>query len=421
MFQATKSFAQHLDTADPLAHFRAQFVHDDPDLIYLDGNSLGRLPKKSVALAQKIVAKQWGQRLIRSWNEGWLERQVQIGDKIGQLIGAEEGEVIIADSTSINLFKLAVAALQYNADRHKIVTDDLNFPSDLYILQGIRDGVQRPLKIQIVPSEDGLHGSPQALAQAIDADTALVLLSHTTFKSAYTYDLTAVSQLADNTGALIIWDISHSVGAIEIDVQAANIPLAIGCTYKYLNGGPGAPAFLYIRKDWQQKLNNPITGWMGQNKMFDFDLTYQRDPSLRHFLSGTPSILSTALIEPGVDLLLQAGMANLRAKSVQQSNYLIYLWQRWLKPFGFKLHSPQEAQQRGSHVSLSHPEGARITQALIHNMHVIPDFRQPDNIRFGIAPLYTSYRDIYEAMSRLRTIMNEQIYKQYNASTEIIT
>ncbi|MBX3059707.1 MAG: kynureninase [Anaerolineae bacterium] len=420
-FTTDMSFAQAMDAQDELAAFRRRFVITEPDLIYLDGNSLGRQPQASIPRLQEMISGQWGSRLIRGWNEGWMALQEQIGGKIARLLGADADEVIIADSTSVNLFKLALAAVQAQPDRHKIITDDLNFPSDLYILQGVARLVARPLHIQVIPSPDGIHGPMDALAAAIDADTALVTLSHTVFKSAYTYDLTAVTQLAHRAGALMLWDMSHSAGSVPIDLHQANADLAVGCTYKYLNGGPGSPAFLYIRRDQQARLGNPITGWMGQQQMFDFGLTYKRDPGLRHFLTGTPPVLSIAAIEPGIDLLLEAGMASLRAKSVQQTEYLIYLFEQWLEPLGFRLNSPREAAWRGSHISLGHEDGWRIDQALIQDMHVIPDFRQPDNIRLGIAPLYTSYYDIYEAMRRLRLVMDRRLYDKYTGGATAVT
>jgi kynureninase len=414
------AYAQQLDKEDPLAEFRDHFVIDDPDLIYLDGNSLGRLLKKSGRLAQDLIERQWGQRLIRGWNEGWIELQAKIGGKIGQLIGADADEVIVADSTSINLFKLALAAVRYHNGRSKIITDDLNFPSDLYVLQGVARLAGRPLQVQIIPS-DGIHGPVEALAEAIDDDTTLVALSHTAFKSSYTYDMTAVTQLAQKAGALMLWDMSHSVGSVPADLHAANAPLAVGCTYKYLNGGPGSPAFLYVQREWQAKLANPITGWIGHKNMLDFALDYQRDAGLRHFLSGTPPILSIALIEPGVDLLLEAGMAPLRAKSVRQTSYLIDLWRAWLAPLGFRLNSPEDTAVRGSHISLGHDDGWRISQALINEMRVIPDFRKPDNIRLGIAPIYTTFTDIYTALHRLRQVMEEKLYERYSLTEHVVT
>jgi kynureninase len=212
----------------------------------------------------------------------------------------------------------------------------------------------------------------------------------------------------------MLWDMSHSVGSVPADLHAANAPLAVGCTYKYLNGGPGSPAFLYVQREWQAKLGNPITGWMGHENMFAFALDYQRDAGLRHFLTGTPPILSIALIEPGVDLLLEAGMTALRTKSARQTSYLIDLWRAWLEPLGFRLNSPADTAVRGSHVSLGHDDGWRISQALINEMRVIPDFRKPDNIRLGIAPIYTTFTDIYTALHRLRQVMEEKLYERYS-------
>lgn len=420
-FQPTRQFAQALDDQDPLARFRDRFIIDDPALIYLDGNSLGRLPKATIELTQNLIQQQWGQRLIRGWNDGWIGLQEKIGGKLAALLGARPDEIIIADSTSINLYKLAAAAVNFNHGRHKIITDDLNFPSDIYILQGVVQQASRPLHIEIIPSPDGIHGPIAALAAAIDNETALVSLSHTVFKSAYTYDMGAITKLAHEAGAAMLWDMSHSAGSVPVDLNAAGAALAVGCTYKYVNGGPGSPAFMYIHRDWQQKLGNPITGWMGHSQMFEFDLTYDRDPGLRHFLTGTPPILSTATIEPGLDLLLEAGMNNLRQKSIQQTAYLIYLWQHWLEPLGFGLFSPPQAQWRGSHVSLSHTDAWRIDQALIQEMQVIPDFRKPDNIRFGIAPLYTTFHDIYEAMKRLQTVVNDRLYEKYSQANTAVT
>ncbi|MCP5101720.1 MAG: kynureninase [Chloroflexi bacterium] len=411
----SRTYAQTLDTQDPLAHFRDRFVFTDKNLIYLDGNSLGRLPKITADLSADLIHHQWGERLIRSWHEsGWWEAPERIGGKIARLIGADPDEVIIADSTSTNLFKLAVAALRLQAERPHIVTDDLNFPSDHYILQGIIDTLGNRHQLRVVNSVDGIHGAdfPAMLTE----QTALLTLSHIVFKGGFIYDLTAVSAQAHAVGALTLWDMSHSAGSVEMDVHEANIDLAVGCTYKYLNGGPGAPAFLYVRRDLQEKLFNPLSGWIGQHNPFEFGLGYQPTPSLRHFLTGTPPMASLALIEPGVDLLLEAGMDRLRAKSAAQTAYLIDLWEAWLQPLGFTLNSPRLASVRGSHVSVGHPEGWRINRALIDKMHVLPDFRTPDNIRLGIAPIYTTFEDIYEAMSRLRHVVKSGLYLEVDAT-----
>jgi len=420
-FDITAAYAQAQDEQDDLAAFRGRFVIDDPNLIYLDGNSLGRLPAKTVDRMRQLVEGEWGSRLIQGWNEGWLEAQERIGGKIAGLLGAGADEVIVADSTSLNLFKLALAALKARPERLKIITDDLNFPSDLYILQSAANLSGRACQVEMVRSEDGVHGPYEALRRRIDRETALVALSHTCFKSSYTYPLAEITALAHRAGALMLWDLSHSAGSVSIDLNEAGVDLAVGCTYKYLNGGPGAPAFLYIRQDLQQKLDNPITGWMGHSQMFDFALDYTPDSSLRRFLTGTPPILSLSAIEDGVDMLLEAGMEKVRAKSVRQSDYLIALFDRLLAPLGFRLNSPRDAARRGSHVSLGHPEGRRISQALINDMAVLPDFRKPDNIRLGIAPLYTTFSDIHTAVTRLQAVVTERLYEAYDREQAAVT
>jgi kynureninase len=413
--------ARELDSRDPLARFRDEFVIDDPDLIYLDGNSLGRLPKRTTARLRAVIEREWGARLIRGWNESWFTAPQRIGAKIAQIIGARADEIIVSDSTSVNLFKLTLAAMQAQPGRRKVVTDDLNFPSDVYILQGAVKLAGADHRLEMVHSEDGLTVSTDALAEAIDKETALVSLTHTAFKSGFVYDINAVTELAHRAGAWVLWDLCHSVGALPLALDAAKVDLAVGCTYKYLNGGPGAPAFLYVRKDLQERLLNPIWGWFGQKAQFDMELNYHAAPGITRFLTGTPPMLSLAAIEPAVDLILEAGIERLRAKSVEQTEYLIALWEEMLRPLGVKLNSPRGANQRGSHVSLGHPEGLRIDRALIEEMRVIPDFRYPDNIRLGIAPLYTSYADIHAGITRLRRVIVERLYEKYPTERPEVT
>jgi kynureninase len=413
--------AQALDALDPLAAYRSEFVIDDPALIYLDGNSLGRMPKRALARVNEVVEHEWGQRLIRGWGEGWFTAPQRIGAKIAQLIGAQADEVIVADSTSVNFFKLVMAALGARVNRPLVVTDELNFPSDLYLLQGALRLAGAGRRLVRVPSEDGLTVPFTALQAAITPETALVTLTHTTFKSGYVYDMPAVTELAHRAGALMLWDLSHSAGAMPLALNAAGVDLAVGCTYKYLNGGPGAPAFLFVRRELQDELLSPIWGWFGQKGQFDFTLDYSPGPGLQRFLAGTPPMLSTAAVEPGLDLVLEAGLDRLRAKSVQQTEYLIALWEALLAPLGVALNSPRDPAQRGSHVSLGHPEGLRIDRALIEDMAVIPDFRYPDNIRLGVAPLYTSFVDIYEGLTRLRRVLVERLYEKYPAERPEVT
>ncbi len=407
------TYARHLDDVDNLRGFRQKFLVEDPELIYVDGNSLGRLPRATRELIRGVVEHQWGERLIRSWNEGWFELPERVGAKLSKLIGAQEDEVIMADSTSVNLFKLALAALRFQSGRTKIITDDLNFPSDLYILQSVVELAGAACQLVVVPSQDGIHGDISGLKLAVDDKTALLTLSHTAFKSGYTYDMVAVTELAHRAGALMLWDTSHSVGAMPIDLGQSAVDMAIGCSYKYLNGGPGAPAFLYVRRDLQDQIGNPISGWMGQKNPFDFDLTYQPTTGLRRFLSGTPPILSLAASEIGIDMLLEAGVDNIRAKSIQQSEYFIKMWENNLSHLDFILKSPRDPSRRGSHVTLGHPEGWRINRALIEDKKVIPDFRRPDNIRLGFAPLYNSFADVYEVSESLLEVVEKGLYEKY--------
>ncbi len=416
---ATLADARALDAADPLSAFRERFVVADAELIYLDGNSLGRLPRATAGRLATVVEEEWGERLVRGWGEGWFEAPQRIGGKLAGLLGAAADEVVLADSTSVNLFKLALAALLVRPDRRVIVTDDLNFPSDLYILESAAR--LAGAAVRVVSATDGIHGPVEALTAALDGDTALLALSHTVFKSGYTYDMAALTAAAHRAGALALWDLSHSAGSVVIDLNGAAADLAVGCTYKYLNGGPGAPAFLYVRRDRQDTLANPISGWIGRRDPFDFALDYAPAPGIGRFLTGTPPILSLSAVEPGVDLLLEAGMERLRERSVRLSEYLIARWQERLAPLGFRLNSPRDPARRGSHVSLGHSEGLRVNLALIHEQRVLPDFRRPDNIRLGIAPLYNSFADIHTAVERLRAVVVDHLYERYDANGLVVT
>ncbi len=408
-----REYALELDRQDELASFRKEFVIDEPELIYLDGNSLGRLPVRTASRMRKVVDKEWGRSLVGGWGEGWFTAPQRIGGKIARLIGADADEVVVADSTSVNLYKLIVAALRAQPGRNKIVSDDLNFPSDLYVMQGALELPGPDYHLELAHSPDGITVPVEALAAAIDADTALIALTHTAFKSGASYDLNAVTELAHHSGALVLWDLCHSVGVLPLALDAAGADLAVGCTYKYLNGGPGSPAFLFVRRELQSTLVSPIRGWFGQRGQFDFNLEYQPADGIRRFLAGSPGILSLTPVETGVDLTLEAGIDRIRAKSVRQTEYLVGLWREWLEPLGVKLNSPRDAQCRGSHVSLGHPDGLRIDRALIEDMKVIPDFRYPDNIRLGIAPLYTTFAEIHEGMTRLKRVLDERTYEKY--------
>jgi kynureninase len=425
LMQTDIDFARELDAQDELAAFRDEFVIEGADLIYLDGNSLGRLPRRTVDFMRRAIEQEWGERLIRIWNDGWIHTPLDLGAKIAKLVGAQADEIVVTDSTSVNLFKLTVAALRMRPTRTKIVSDVFNFPSDLYIFQGVIDLLGQGHRLELIPSADTITIDPEAISLSIDNETALVSLTHVAFKSAFMYDMAAVTEQAHQAGALTLWDLSHSVGAVPVDLNGCNADLAVGCTYKYLNGGPGAPAFLYVRRDLQSQLSQPIWGWFGAKAPFAFDLDYTPSDDIGQFRAGTPPMLSMKAIEPAVDILLEAGMDRLRAKSVRQTDYLIFLAEQWLLPLGFTIGSPRRSDSRGSHVSIRHPEAYRINRAMIEAeppaVKVIPDFRAPDNIRLGVAPIYTTFGEIRRAIERIKTIVEERIYGNYSKERALVT
>ncbi len=421
IFRHGRDFAQSLDSADELKDFRNEFAFPDPSLIYMDGNSLGRLPLKTITRLDHIVHEEWGDRLIRSWGDSWFDAPLRIGEKIAYLVGAAPGQVAVSDSTSVNLFKLALSALALRPGRTKIVTDDMNFPSDLYILQSCVRLLGGRYTLQVIRSIDGITPDLDGLFQSIDQDTALVTLSHVVFKSGYLYDAAEITRRAHAAGALVLWDLSHSVGAVPVSLDDWSADFAIGCTYKYLNGGPGAPAFLYECQSLQEQALSPIWGWFGDRSPFAFNLEYAPAAGIQRFLCGTPPVLSLLPVEMGVDLLLEAGLDRLRQKSILLTSYLVYLFDEFLQPLGFNLGSPRPAVQRGSHVSIRHPKGYRINRALIEEMNVLPDFREPDNIRLGLAPLYTRFEDVYETVERIRRVMLEERHLKYPPTKAAVT
>lgn len=415
----TLEAARAKDLSDPLREYRDQFVHSSENLIYLDGNSLGRLPLRSKEMINKVVNEQWGDRLIRSWNTDWLDINRRIGLKIAQLIGAKPHEVILTDSTSLNLFKLAYGSLKNQGEgRTRIVSDEMNFPSDLYILQGLIDIFGNSHELVLAKSDNEIIVREEDVSSLINSRTSLVSLSYVSFKSAFKYDMNAITKNAHDHGAHIIWDLSHAVGAVQVNLNDSQVDMAVGCTYKYLNGGPGSLAFLYVREDLQDKIINPVWGWFADANPFDFEMQFSAAKGINRFLTSTTPILSAASTEPGIDLLLEAGIDRIRDKSVQQTQFLIGLVDKLLLPLGFVMSSPRDPEKRGSHIAISHPDAYRITQAMIHpsedNLIVIPDFRAPDIIRLGVAPLYTQYQDIYYCVLRIKEIVETHEFEQYS-------
>ncbi len=393
--------ATELDAQDPLAGFRDRFVHNssEPGLIYLDGNSLGRQPLAVADVVARVVDREWGDRLIRGWNEGWLEIADGVGDLIGEVLGARPGEVTLAENTSVCLYKAVVAALRERSPRQKVLTDDANFPSDIQILRSACRSAGSGQRVEVV--ETSATTDPAgALLDAIDESTAVVSLSHVAYRSGWRWDLKAVNRAARQAGALVVWDFSHSVGAIPIHVAAEGVDIAVGCTYKYLNGGPGAPAFIYVSSQ-QKGLSNPISGWFGSQKPFDFDHQSPPAKGIQRFLTGTPHVVSAALVQPGIELLLEAGMPRVYEKSVMLTERFIDLCDKQLAKFGFEIVTPLDSESRGSHVAVSHPEAQAVCLALLNEQSVIPDFRPPDLLRFGFAPLYISFADVDSTVKRI--------------------
>jgi kynureninase len=388
--------------------WRDRFVESEPGLTYLKGNSLGRLPKAAAERADYAVSQEWGRRLVRGWNEGWFDLPERLGAKLAGIIGAKPHEVLVCDSTSINLFKLAVAAMRRTPDRPKLLSDRYNFPSDLYIFQGIRD---------ILP---GVQLGWTDLSE-IPADTGLVSLSHVEFKSGRMHDGAAVTKLVQDSGALMLWDLSHSVGAVPVDLNGWDAALAVGCCYKYLNGGPGAPAFLYIREDLQEQLEPVMAGWFGHADPFEFDLEYKPKAGIRRFLVSTPPIVSMACVEAGIDLLLEAGMSTIRTRSLEITEHAISLFDEHLASLGFELATPREPQMRGSHLCVLHPEAYALSQALIKEENIVVDFRAPNALRFGIAPLYNDVADVDRLVAAIVEIVKSGRHHSYRARSGVVT
>ncbi|HEX3499529.1 MAG TPA: kynureninase [Stellaceae bacterium] len=392
----TRDEALALDRADTLAAFRSRFVLP-ADIIYLDGNSLGALPKATPARLAAVIENEWGEGLIRSWNRhGWIDLPRRVGDKIGRLIGARPGEVVVADSTSVNLFKLIAAALRLRPERRVIVSESENFPTDLYVAQGLIELLGNRHELRLV--------TPQTLDAALDDDVALVLLTHVNYRSGRMHDMAAVTRRAHAAGALMLWDLAHSAGALQVDLNGCDADLAVGCGYKYLNGGPGAPAFLYVVQRLQEDFRSPLTGWLGHAAPFDFDWRYRPAPGIASAIVGTPPILSLAALEIGIDLALEADLAAVRAKSLALARLFAARVSESCAGFGLTLASPSRDDERGSQICYAHPEGYAIMQALIAR-GVIGDFRAPDILRFGFTPLYTGFADVFDAVEILREVL----------------
>jgi kynureninase len=398
--ETSRAYAEELDRADPLARYRADFVIPDDDLIYLDGNSLGRLPKASRDRVRAVLEDDWGRHLIRSWEDRWIDLPQRIGDLISsELLGADPGEVIVGDSTTVALFKAMSAALDAQPDRHAVVIERDNFPTDRYVAESLAK--QRGLELRWI-DEVGSDGvTLDHVRDLLDDDVAVLVLSHVDYRSAAILDMAALTRAAHEAGVLTLWDLCHSVGSIPIDLHGDDADLAVGCTYKYLNGGPGSPSFTYVKKELQSRLSQPIWGWWGRADMFDMGQSYRPYDDIRAWLAGTPSVLSLCAIEPSVQMIVDAGIGAIRDKSRALTALAVQLYDAWLAPRDVRLASPREPDRRGSHVTVTHPNARFVSQQLPQS-GVLPDFRQPDGIRLGLAPLTTRFVDVHDGFARLR-------------------
>jgi kynureninase len=397
--------AEGLDAADPLGPLRAKFITPaDSDLAaYLDGNSLGRPLTATAELLDEFVREQWAGRLIRGWTDGWLEWPMRLGDRLGAAaLGAAAGQVVVADSTTVLLYKLARAAVAGRPGRRKVILDTDNFPTDRYVLEAI--AAERCLELVWIDTDPAAGITAEQVAAVADEDTALVLFSHVAYRSGWLADAAAITAIAHRVGALAMWDLSHSVGSVPVTLDAWGADIAVGCTYKYLNGGPGAPAFAYLRAGLQDELRQPIWGWMGHRASFEMGPGHEFAPGIRALLSGTPPILAMVPLHANLDLLDQAGIDAVRAKSVLLTGYVLELADRWLTPLGVEVVSPRDEHRRGGHVTLRRPGFAEILEPL-WAQGVIPDYRRPDGIRIGPAPLSTSFAEVHRGLSILRTLL----------------
>ena len=397
----TRQECEALDRDDELRGFRDQFLLPN-DIIYLDGNSLGPLPKVAAERVQKVVGQEWGDDLIRSWNvHGWIDLPQKVGDKISRLIGAGTDNVVCADSTSVNLFKLLAAALRLRSDRKIILSDTANFPTDLYIAQGLTDLLGNGYELRLVDAA--------SIESQISTDVAIVMLTQVDYRTGELHDMARITKAAHCAGALALWDLSHSAGAMPVDLLGNGVDLAVGCGYKYLNGGPGAPAYLYVAPELQDQVRPPLSGWMGHERPFDFDRAYRPASGVARNLCGTPAILSMSALDAALDVILAADMNASREKSQRLTGLFMDLIRERCGAFRFDLLTPAEPDARGSQVSMTHADGYPIMAALIDN-GVIGDFRAPNVLRFGFAPLFLRFVEIWDAVDRLHAIMAGRVW-----------
>ena len=418
-----KEFGIEKDKNDILKSFKSRFVNN-PNEIYLDGNSLGKLPKTSYSEISELVKNQWGSKLISSWNDHWLKLSEDINLKMSNLINSKPEEVLVGESTSVNLYKIIYALLVSNLFKKNLVSDCLNFPSDIYVLDGLKHLTDEN-KLTILDYPDEINCNYEILKKSIKNNPGIYCLSLVSYKSSFLYSMKELNEIADKNQSIIVWDCSHAIGVTEIDVKKSKIKIAIGCTYKFLNGGPGSPSFLFVSEKIIDKISNPVQGWFGHQNPFNFDHKYIPSKNITKFNAGTPSILSLFPVRHGLDITLEAGITNIRNKSIELGEYLIKLIKKELIDFKVEIASPENSDSRGSHVAIQHDEAWRICKILIkgdkNRKKIIPDFRPKNNIRLGFSPLYTSFTDLYETIMIIKSILINKEFLLIDESKNIVT
>ena len=419
-----RSAAQKLDAQDPLHHFKNDFVITDPDMCYLDGNSLGRLPHATVKAINDFLTHEWGPEVVTRWGH-WVDDAQSAGDLIGRsALGAAAGQVLACDTTSVNFYQLASAAIKARPNRKTIIIDAANFPTDRYIMQGLAE--HHGLKLITINNEDPSISSnelitPQLLEKYLNDDVALVSLEVVQYRSGARQDIKSINDLVKSHGALMLWDAAHAVGSVAMNFDANGVELAVGCTYKYGNSGPGAPAWLYVSTSMQKELRVPIQGWFAQRDQFAMGPTFERDDSIRGFQIASPSLMGLRCIKSAFSMIEEAGIENIENKAARGTEMMIELFDEWLAPLGFTLNTPRDPKQRGGHISLVHPEAEKIAIALRQYANVIPDYRVPNSIRVAISPLATSYTEVFDGFQRLRDLVSTRQYEKVTTGGSRVT
>ena len=411
----SRSYAEELDANDPLSSFRDEFVIADPALSYLDGNSLGRMPKATAKVVENYLQHEWAAKLVTGWSD-WIDEAQTVGDLVARTtFGGSTGQTLCVDTTSVNFYQLCSAAVDARPNRKTVITDTANFPTDRYILEGICK--QRGLKLVLIDDDLGEEFvSPEMLSAVLNDDVALVTLSVIQYRSGVLHDIAKLTQLARDAGALFVWDASHAVGVVPMQYERDKVDLAVGCTYKYCNSGPGSPAWLYVSKSMQSELQVPIQGWFAQREQFAMGQGFDRAQDVRGFQIASPSIIGMRCVQTAVAMIERAGLPAIAKKAAIGTEMMIALHDAWLVPLGFSVVTPRDAKRRGGHISVRHEHARQISEAMRIFANVIGDYRQPDCIRLAISPLATSYVEVFEGFSRIRDLV---VSKKYLEVTEI--